>query len=100
MGEKRRSYSKEFKREAVELSQHPDRQVKQVAEELGINRNLLTRWRSEFRESGELAFPGQGKEALTPEEKEIRRLKKELRIAREERDILKKATAIFSKKQS
>ena len=46
---------------------------------------------------GELAFPGKGKEALTSREKEIRELKKRLKDAEMERDILKKAMAIFSK---
>jgi len=49
-------------------------------------------------QNGELAFPGNGKQRLTPQEEEIKRLKKELCDIKQERDILKKALAIFTKK--
>ena len=59
---------------------------------------MLVRWRMEQSSYGIRAFPGQGKLMHgTDQEEEIRRLKKELAIAQEERDILKKATAIFSR---
>jgi len=54
----RRSYSNEFKRNAVELSEHPGRQMNEVAEKLGITEQILTRWRREHRRRGELSFPG------------------------------------------
>ena len=94
MGKQRRVYSEEFKREAVELSMRPDKSVKEIAENLGIHTSVLNRWRREFRNGGELAFPGRGKQRLTPEEEENRALKKELADVKEERDILKKAMAI------
>lgn len=98
MGEQRRRYSEEFKREAVELSYRPGKTVAETAESLGINSNLLSRWRAERAQKGQQAFPGCGKQKLTSMEEENLRLKKELADVREERDILKKATAIFSKK--
>lgn len=98
MGESRRTYDEEFKRNAVELSYRNDKTVVQVAEDLGISRDLLFRWRKEQTSRGDRAFPGQGKRMRgTDQEEEIRRLKKELADVREERDILKKAMAIFSR---
>lgn len=94
----RRKYSEEFKKEAVELSFNSDKTCKDIAEELGINYNNLVRWRREYKNNGDLAFPGQGKQNLTPEQEEIQRLKNELKETQIERDILKKAVAIFSKK--
>ena len=97
MGEKRKKYSEEFKKEAVELALSPDKQVTQVARELGVDRTVLYRWISEYKQKGEKAFPGNGKQKLTPQEEENLALKKELEEVREERDILKKAMAVFSK---
>ena len=100
MGEQRRQYDLEFKRNAVELCRTSGRPVSQVANDLGINRSILRRWQRELASHGDRAFPGTGKLMMgTDQEEEIRRLKKELAIAQEERDILKKAMAIFSKTQ-
>jgi len=98
METKRRQYSEEFKKEAVEYSLSSGKSVEEVARDLGISPHNLTRWRKEYRKRGELAFPGHGKERLTPQEEENRRLKKELQDIQIERDILKKALAIFTKK--
>jgi transposase len=96
MGE-RKVYTAEFKLEAIRLAQQPERTTAQVANELGIERSTLTHWIREYREKGGAAFPGHGRPALTPQEAEIQRLKRELEITRQERDILKKATAFFAK---
>jgi len=93
----RRKYDSDFKRNAVLLSEEPGRTVPEVAENLGINSDLIYRWRRQMRESGELAFPGHGKMALTQEQKRIRELEKKLKDTEMERDILKKAMAIFSR---
>ncbi len=94
----RRRYDRDFKRNAVLLSQEPGRPVSQVAENLGIGKDLLYRWRREYLNlNGKPAFPGNGIEALTTEEKRIKELEKKLRDTEMERDILKKAVAIFSK---
>lgn len=95
---KRRSYTEEFKRDAVEHSLNSDKTVKEVAENLGINYNNLTRWRREYRNKGKSAFPGNGKQKLTSEQQKIKDLEDELRETKLERDILKKAVGIFSKK--
>ncbi len=94
----RRRYTEEFKREAVALSYSPGKTIRGVADDLGISRGMLSRWRKELEQLDERAFPGHGVQRLTPEEEENLRLKRELAIVTEERDILKKAVAIFSKK--
>ena len=55
---------------------------------MGIAHSNLNRWRTQYRKNGELAFPGNGKQRLTPQEEEIKRLKKELYDVRQERDIV------------
>ncbi len=97
MSVQRRKYDPDFKRNAVRLSDEPGRTVIEVADNLGISRHLLYKWRRELRLKEGLAFPGHGREALTDQEKRIRELEKELRDAEMERDILKKAMAIFSR---
>jgi len=92
---KRRIYSKEFKLEAVRLSETAGGPASAVARNLGISPNLLNRWKREYRASKEHAFPGLGK--LQEPEEELRKLRKELADTKMERDILKKALAIFSK---
>ena len=92
----RKKYDREFKQMAIELSKHRD-DVKTLAEELEITPDLLYRWRREASVYRGASFPGQGNPKLTEEEKEIARLKKELRETQLERDILKKAVSIFSK---
>jgi transposase len=92
----RRHYDKEFKREAVRLVVEGRRRVTDVARDLGIGANLLHRWKRKLEENGERAFPGKGK--LGAEEEAVRRLEKDLEETREERDILKKALAVFSRR--
>ena len=94
----RRQYSEEFKKDAVRHSLTSKKTVVEVAQDLGIAHSNLNRWRTQYGKNGELASPGNGKQRLTPQEEEIRRLKKELYEVRQERDILKKVVAIFSKK--
>ena len=92
-----KQYPKEFKREAIRLSNLNDRTCVEVADELGIRVKLLYRWRREAREDGEEAFPGKGKQ--TPQEAELSKLKAENRRLRQEREILKKAMSIFADKE-
>ncbi len=95
---KRRKYDQDFKRNAVLLCSEPGRTVSEVAQNLGIAKDLLYRWRREYHmANGKPVFPGNGIEALTEEQKRIRELEKQLRETEMERDILKKAMAIFSK---
>jgi len=95
--QQRRKYDSDFKRNAVQLTEEPGRTVAEVAENLGISKDLLYRWRRAQRIHKGLAFPGNGREALTPEQQKIRELEKRLKNAEMERDILKKAMAIFSR---
>ena len=95
MGRTRRSFSKEFKVEAVRLLMANRCSVAQVARDLGIRDTMLGRWKQELAKSPKTAFPGQGHG--TPEEEELRRLRRENDRLRMERDILKKAAALFSK---
>ena len=93
---KRRKYDRDFKRNAVLLCTEPDRTVAEVAENLGIAKDVLYRWRREYeRSNGELVFPGNGIEALTDEQKKIRELEKQVRETEMERDILKKAMVVY-----
>ncbi len=93
----RRKYDPEFKRNAVLLSEEPGRSVKDVAESLGIHPDLIYQWRKKLQQQGDIAFPGHGKPALTEDQKRIVELEKKLKDAEMERDILKKAMAIFSR---
>jgi len=92
----RRQFDAEFKREAVRLCQEPGRTMASVARDLGISETNLWRWRKKLAESGESAFPGTGH--VSKEEEELRRLHRELVDVTEERDILKKALAVFSRR--
>jgi transposase len=68
-----------------------------IAEDLGIRENMLWRWKKEFRKAGSRSFPGQGtRQEGTELEEKYRRLENELHTVMMERDILKKAVAIFS----
>ena len=91
---KRRSYSREFKMEAIRLWQTTDKSAREVEDDLGITHGLLYKWKSKFKAEGEDAFPGNGN--LSEAEEELRRLRRENEILRQEREILKKAVAIFT----
>jgi len=90
----RRHYDREFKIESVRLAKERGN-VSAVARNLGIEANMLHRWKKELAEDSEHAFPGFGR--LKPPDEELRRLNRENKRIKEERDILKKALAIFSK---
>jgi len=96
MTKKRTNYDRDYKEKLVELS-HARGNAKKVAEEYGIAPELLYRWRREVAKYDKNSFPGKGKPKLTDEEREIAELRKQLRDAEMERDILKKAISIFSK---
>ena len=96
MATTRVSYDARFKAKAVGLSQVRGN-ARAVAEELGIQPALLYRWRREQKQYGSNSFPGNGRALQTDTEKELSRVKAELRNISMERDILKKAISIFSK---
>ena len=91
---KRQAYDEEFKREAVRILITSGRTVVDVADDLGIGRSSLTKWKSNFREAELLAGPHEDVH------KELARLRRENELLRAERDLLKKATAFFAKESS
>ena len=91
----RRNFTREFKVNAVQLVTEKGMPVGKVAQELDIHPNLLHLWRKRLREEGDKAFVGRGR--VKPENAEVRQLRKALKKMKEERDILKKALAAFSK---
>jgi len=96
MGKKEsRHFTREFKRNAVELMVDKGMSAGRVAQELDIHPNLLHQWKRKLLAEGNGAFVGKGN--LKPEDAEMRRLRKELEDVKEERDILKKALGVFSK---
>jgi transposase len=95
MEKQRRKYAREFKIEAVRLHTEKGATIAQVSKDLGISPHLLCRWKKKFQDDGDLAFPGKGH--LKPEEEELRRLRRENEVLRQERDILKKAAAFFAR---
>jgi transposase len=94
MTKTRRTYTDEFKREAVQLLETSGKSTRQLERDLGIGKTCLSRWKRELEVKGQQAFPRQGR--VTPEQERIRELEWENEILRQERDILKKAVAIFS----
>jgi transposase len=97
MVKEQKTYTAEFKREAVLLAQTSGKPIIQVARELGISDTSIHQWRKELAEHGCEAFPGSGHQ--TAQEEELRQLKRELERTRQERDIFKKTIAIFSRNQ-
>ena len=95
MARKRRSYTPEFKAEAVKLVTEQGYSVAEAARSLGLGQTLLRNWKLALDTQGDQAFPGHGK--LPPSEEELRRLRAENQRLRAERDILKKATALFAR---
>lgn len=93
--QQRRQYTREFKQEAVDLVEKQKYTIAEAARSLGIRANMLGRWRQEFRELKEEAFPGTGNQAGGVDE--LSRLREENRRLRMEKEILKKAAAFFAR---
>ncbi|HYB02348.1 MAG TPA: transposase [Ktedonobacteraceae bacterium] len=83
-----RTFTKEFKLGSMPLARTSGKSISQVARDLGIGDSTLHHWCQQLAEQGEQAFPGSGHRSA--KEEEIRRLKRELEVTRQERDILKK----------
>ena len=92
----RRRYDKQFKIDALQLWKRSGKSMADVARELGIAPNRLYRWKDEMEADPENAFPGNGRSR----DEELYRLQKEYADMKMERDILKKALAIFSKNEN
>ena len=98
MTEKRKTYTAEFKQEAVRLVTEQRYGVAETARNLGINVNMLRRWKQEYTANVHTAFPGNGH--LPPAQAELRQLRDEVKRLRMERDILKKAMRFFVNESS
>jgi len=96
MAKVRRQFSAEYKQEAVRLVDE-GRSILDVARSLGIRTDMLRKWRQQFTTAAhpQDAFPGHGK--LTSQDEEIRRLRRENEVLRQERDFVKKAAVFFAK---
>lgn len=93
MAEKRKTYTPEFKQEAVRLITDQRYGVAETARNLGVNGNMLRRWKQEYTTNATAAFPGNGR--LTPDQEALRQLREENKRLKMERDILKKAMRFF-----
>ncbi len=92
-----KTYTKEFKVEAVRLASESDKPVTQVARELGLRVNQIYKWRKQMEEKQDSAFSG--KRAAKDKDAEIRCLKKALAASQEENEFLKKTAVFFAKNQ-
>jgi transposase len=96
----RRTYTAEFKRDALQLLAERGGRMAEVARSLGIDRGVLREWRKQAASAGESAFPGRGRPQSSSLEEELEAVRRELLQTRQERDILKKALAYFAKQSS
>jgi transposase len=98
MAKPRRTFTPEFKVQAVKLVTEQGRSVAEAARDLDLSESLLRGWKQALAAEGDRAFPGQGH--LPALEEELRRLRAENKRLQMERDILKKATAFFARESS
>ncbi len=95
MTTERKSYSRQFKIDAVKLVTEQGCRITEAARNLEINPNLLAKWKNQFAGERDRAFPGKGH--MAPENEELNRLRNENKRLRMEHEILKKAAAFFAK---
>ena len=93
--QERRKYTREFKERAVAMLESSGKSGREIEEDLGIGKGMIYRWRAQLLAEGNgmRAFPGNG----NPRDEELARLRRELAVVKEEREILRKAVAIFSR---
>ncbi len=94
---RRRRFDAQFKLDAVRLIDQSDRTISDIAQDLGVRPELLYRWKRELEKDPQQAFPGKGR--LKPDQERLRQLEQELARVKQERDILKKALAYFSRNE-
>jgi transposase len=92
-----KTYTREFKIEAIRLAEESDKPVTQVARELGLRVNQIYKWKKQLEEKQDHAFSGKG--VAADKDAEIRRLKKALTDSQEENEFLKKTAIFFAKNQ-
>jgi transposase len=90
----KRTYTRSFKLQALELIKTSKKSISEIERDLGITPGLLHKWKARMKVAGQQAFPGKGR--LKEDEELIRRRKRENEVLRQEREVLKKALAIFS----
>lgn len=95
MANERRKYTEEFKREAVQLMETSGKAIAEIARDLGINDNNLYRWRGLYGNRSPVSKNG----SVAEIEAELNRLRREVAVLQQERDILKKAMSIVSRSQ-
>ena len=95
MSRNTRKYDKEFKINAINLYRESGKQMEEIARNLGIPKSTLYTWNQEYKTQGSEGFRGSG--IAKPSNEEVVKLKKQLADITMERDILKKAVAIFSR---
>jgi transposase len=88
-------YDKEYKIEALRLASEPGNTQARIERDLGISQGVISRWKRELQQDKEQAFPGKGN--LKAQDEKLRCLERDNDRLRREREILKKAVAIFSK---
>lgn len=96
---KRKTFTREFKLEAIRLLDSGEKKPADLARELGIPRNRLYKWREQLLAKGsDAVFPGQGRQRGT--DAEVAALRREIARLKEENEILKKAATYFAKQSS
>ena len=98
MAKTRRTFTREFKVQAVKLVTEQSYSYAEAARQLGINENQIRKWKLQFDSVGDQAFSGQGNRGVL--EAEVHRLRAENKRLLQERDILKKATAFFAREST
>ena len=96
---KYQSYSREFKLEAIRLSEESDKPVTQVARELGLRVKQIYKWKKQVEEKQSDAFPYKRGQSPADKDAEISSLKKALAASQEENEFLKKTAVFFAKNQ-
>ena len=91
-----KTYTKEFKLEALRLMEESERPTSEIAMQLGIRRNQLYKWKEQMKKTGEVPSAKKGR-PKKEDQTEIARLKQELKRVKEENEILKKAAVFFAK---
>jgi len=92
----RKTYTREFKLDALRLVETSGKPTTVIERELGLTHGILYKWRQDLARHNKQAFPGKGR--LPEDAERLRQLERENAILREERDILKKAITVFSQK--
>lgn len=91
MSKTRKRYTREFKQNALKLWQDSGKSAAEIEEDLGLSSGQLYYWKNQFKKEATARVDGSVAESA-----EMNRLKKELALVKQERDILKKAISIFS----